>query len=85
MFADVAILSTSRGNFDFMMTDEAERICPPGDTQQSLKITTVCPAEGWGMRVVRKWRKKWGERGGGGKGEDMSREPREGRKKRQHL
>lgn len=27
--------STSRGNFDFMMTDEAERICPP-ETHSSL-------------------------------------------------
>lgn len=37
------------------------------------------------MRVVRKWRKR-GEKGGGErKGEDMSRDPREGRKKTEHL
>lgn len=35
-----------------MVTDGVKRNPSPGDTQQALKITTACPSEGWGMRVV---------------------------------
>lgn len=35
-----------------MVTDGVKRNPSPGDTQQTLKITTACPFEGWGMRVV---------------------------------
>lgn len=35
-----------------MVTDGVKRNPSPGDTQQALKITTACPSEGWGMRMV---------------------------------
>lgn len=61
---NVVILSVSGGDFDFVMTDEGKKNLSPGDTQQPLKITPVCPTEGWGMKVAREWREKKREKAG---------------------
>lgn len=49
---DGTILSVLGPDSSFMVTDGVKRNLSSGDTQQALKITTACPSEGWGMRVV---------------------------------